>query len=56
METDIITSIVASTIERAAILVIMYVETFNSDVIFLSARYNVIDLTLTDKYPLRIHT
>jgi hypothetical protein len=33
IEADIITSIVASTVERAAILVIMYVETFNSDVI-----------------------
>jgi len=35
IETDIlITNIVSIPVDRAAILVIMYVETFNSDVMF----------------------
>ena len=48
VETDIITSIKASLIGQAVILVVMYVETFKTDVIVLS--YNVSDITLTDDF------
>jgi hypothetical protein len=42
VETDIIASITASTMGRVVILVIMYVETFKTDVIVLS----ILNLTL----------
>ena len=49
VETEIITNIVASPIERTVILVIMYVETFKTGVIVLSV-LNVIIIRLTHTY------
>ena len=49
VETELITNIVASPIERTVILVIMYVETFKTGVIVLSV-LNVIIIRLTHTY------
>lgn len=43
-----ITSITASLKGETAILVILYVETFKTDIIVLYVSYNVFDITLTD--------
>ena len=48
VETDIIDSIAASLINPTVILVIMYVETFKTDVIIFTS--NVFDITLTNSF------